>query len=111
MAASTESQRSIEIGLSSLRLMVLDLPELAEEWEEITGAERASWAHDWDQVIAGDLRILDDLCRSGRLSTEQVAQFKEVLRLLDEAAPLIERLQLYPPEIVLKSNDAEIQAV
>jgi hypothetical protein len=85
--------------------MVLDLPELAEEWDEITDAERASWSLDWDQVIASDLFVLQKLQREGRFSTEQESRYRDVLSLLNQASPLIDRLGLYPPGLILEDSN------
>jgi len=107
MAAPTRTNQGIEIGLKSLRLMLGDLPEVAEEWPQLSDGERVSWSLDWDQIMASDLRVLDRHYRAGAMTTEQEARYRKLLCMLKDLPPLIERLQLYPPPVSLEEPDTE----
>jgi hypothetical protein len=102
MASLSVTDRHIEIGLESLRLMISDLPELAAEWDHLDDGERATWSHDWDQVIGTDLRLLHPYYRAGAMTPEQEARFRDILSQLRETLPIIERLALSPPPIPLE---------
>ena len=101
MATKTEMDLRVEIDLESLRLMILDLPEVADEWSEMGGGERASWSHDWDQLMGALKVTLDPQYRSGAMSPDQGRSYRDLLRRLEEALPIIDRLQLYPPPVAL----------
>jgi hypothetical protein len=103
MATPATTDRSIEIGLESLRLMLDDLLEVAGEWARLGDSERASWSLDWDQVIATDLNLLDHYYHAGEMTSDQQARYQELLCQLKAALPLIERLGLYPPPVSLEA--------
>src|SRR6266542_7171539 len=67
MVAPARPDQGIEIGLKSLRLMLDDLPEVARDWPQMSDAERASWSLDWDQVIGGEVRLLERQRRSDQI--------------------------------------------
>ncbi len=96
----TATDQRIEIGLESLRLMLGDLPEVAEEWPHLGDAERASWSLDWDQLMGSYLTLLERYDRAGELTAAQRRRYREVLHTLEEALPLIARLNLYPPPVL-----------
>ena len=60
MVAETATFRRVDIELKSLLLMLGDLPDVAEEWEQLPDAEQASWSLDWDQAMGGLKVILVD---------------------------------------------------
>ncbi len=49
MATRLAIDQRVEIELKSLRLMLGDLPEVAQEWDELSDGERVSRSLDWDQ--------------------------------------------------------------
>jgi len=106
MAAPTRTNQSVELWLKCLRLMLGDLPEIAEEWDELSDGERVSWSLDWDQIMASDLPILDRHFRAGAMTTEQETRYRALLCELKAMLPTIQRLQLYPPPVPLEAVDA-----
>ena len=108
MAAPTTTNQSVEIGLKCLRLMLGDLPELADEWDELSDGERVSWSLDWDQIMASDLPLLDRQIRAGEMTTEQETRYRALLCELKAMLPTIQRLQLYPPPVPLDEPDAQM---
>src|SRR3712207_6102860 len=106
MAAPTATNQSVEIGLKCLGLMLGDLPEVAQEWDELSDGERVSWSLDWDQIMASDLLLLDRQFRAGAMTTEQETRYRALLCDLTAMLPTIQRLQLYPPPVPLDDPDA-----
>ena len=106
MATRLATDRRIEIELKSLRLMFGDLPEVAQEWAELSDGERVSWSLDWDQLMGALKVTLDPYYRSGAMTDDQRTRYRAILRQLHEALPLIERLRLYPPPVPLEAPDA-----
>ena len=106
MAAPTTTDERIAIGLESLRLTLAELPEVAGEWARLPDGEWASWSLDWDQLMATYLPLLERSYRSGAMTPDQQARYREILRQLKEALPLIQRLQLYPPPVPLEEARA-----
>ncbi len=102
----TRPVTQIEIDLESLRLMLGDLPEVAQEWDELSDGERVSWSLDWDQLMGALQVTLDPSYRSGAMSDEQRARYGTIRRELKEALPTIEQLQLYPPPVPLEEAGA-----
>jgi len=82
--------------------MLDDLPEVARDWPQMSDAERASWSLDWDQVIGGDVRLLERQRRSDQMTPDQQARYRDLLCKLKEALPIIERLGLYRPPVQLE---------
>ena len=106
MATRLAIDQRVEIELKSLRLMLGDLPEVAQEWDELSDGERVSWSLDWDQLMGALKVTLDPYYRSGAMNDDQRARYCTILRQLKEALPLIERLQLYPPPVPLDEPHA-----
>jgi hypothetical protein len=105
MATRLATDRRIGIDLASLRLMLGDLPEVAQEWDELSDGERVSWSLDWDQLMGALKVTLDPYYRSGAMTDDQRARYGTILGQLKEALPLIQRLQLYPPPVPLDEPD------
>lgn len=101
MATNTIMRQRVDIELKSLRLMLADLPEVAAAWGTLADGERVSWSLDWDQLM-GALRVVLAPCyRSGQMTLDQQAQYRELLQTLKHALPLIERLNLSRPSVPL----------
>jgi hypothetical protein len=102
MATPTSLDPRVDTGLESLRLMVGDLPEVAEEWNQLDDGERAHWSLDWDQLMGSHLRLLEAHFRAGQMTAAQQERYRAVLSKLKAALPLIERLDLYRPTVPLE---------
>ncbi len=102
MVTKTAANSRIETDLESLRLMLGDLPEVADDWARMGEAERVSWSLDWDQVMGGLRVTLDPSYRAGAMTPDQQARYRDLLRRLAEARPLLERLRLQPPSAPLR---------
>ena len=101
MVARTATLRRIEIALDALDAALDDLPEVAEEWQELADGERASWSLDWDHLMGTYLITLDRYKRHGDMTAEQISRYRALLTRLREALPVIDSLSLYRPPIRL----------
>ena len=96
MVADTTTAQRVDIELESLRLMLLDLPEFAADWERLADGERTSWCLDWDQLMGALQIVLCPAHRSGVLSPDQQLRYHAVCRQLQQAMPTIRKLNLRP---------------
>ncbi|MBI4494414.1 MAG: hypothetical protein HY690_16650 [Chloroflexi bacterium] len=104
MVTRAEIAQRISSDLEILQVNLVDLVEIAEEWDELADGERASWGLDWAQLM-GYLPDLHLAYRTGMMTPEQQAQYREVLAGLRAALPLLERLDLArPPARVLEQT-------
>lgn len=93
----------IELCLTNVRDMLTDLPELASEKAAgaVPESEFLSWALDWDQAAGSDVVVLDRAYRSGLMTQDQQARYRDVLRHLKEALPVLRSVGLTEPRISL----------
>lgn len=101
MGTSATTDKRVDIALDTLRLMLGDLPSVAEDWPRMSEVEQVSWSLDWDHLMGTYLSLLEQQYHAGALLAEQQAQYRELRGALADLQPLIERLQLYPPAIIL----------
>ncbi len=103
MAAPTAIVSRIDTYLDALVAEVADLPNVAAEWDHLASTERASIALDWDHLMASYLCELDEHYRSGSMTLEQRARYRDLLGKLDNALPTIERLDFMRPSVSLET--------
>lgn len=101
MAAPSSKADDVDFFLDLVWRMIGDVPEIAEEWQELAGWERASWALDWDQVALGDVTRLDRHFRAGDMSSSQQADYLRLLGRFAQLAPVLMRLELAVPTVPL----------
>lgn len=94
---ATTGQRALSY-LRSIELMVDDLPEIADEWDELSDGESESWSHDWDNEMA-KLTFLVEYVAQGVLTDDEERRYSGVVQKLHDAAPAIRRIRLRPPPI------------
>jgi hypothetical protein len=102
MATTTEIQQRVELDLRLIELTLADLPGIADEWGQIGEGERVSWSMDWSNEMSG-LEHLARLATEGVLTDDQLARYREIVRTLAQALPIVERLDLYRPSIVRRT--------
>jgi hypothetical protein len=74
--------------IESIAAEVEDLPELAEDWEDLDDDERFAAAYDWDLVVAGDyLVFLQSQREACELTGEQEERYAELKARLIFSAP------------------------
>ena len=96
MVATTDTIERAIVRLTTAELMLGDLPEIAVEWESLAEGERAAWSIDWDNEMAG-LEQLSRLAACGELTPDLYSRYRHVLGAINEAAPILNRLNLSPP--------------
>ena len=97
MATETDVGQ-IEIELESLRLMIDDLREVADEWDTLDGAERAAWSLDWDQVMGALGVVRRPAFENGQMTPDQHRRYRCLTDELTREAPFLHRLNLSAPE-------------
>ena len=102
MATTTDAQERAMIILDSLELTVGDLTEVADEWDDLADGERVSWSIDWSNEMSG-LQSLARYAAENALTADQQARYRDLLRRLAGALPIIERLDLYRPPVSLEA--------
>ena len=98
MAATTELRERALTRLEGLELTLGDLSEVAEEWESLADGERVSWSVDWSNEMSGLKRLAQDVSNN-LLTEDEQARYRRLLFELEQALPVIERLELYRPPI------------
>lgn len=98
-----------ELTIDGTLTQVEDLPDLAEELAGKSAVEAqaqfATESADWYQAMS-DIEYLEILARQGRLSDPTAVRYERLKEAIAQQLPLIERLELYVPEIPLESRAA-----
>jgi len=102
MAAQTAASSRVNLELESLRLMIGDLADVAADWPELSGVERASWSLDWDQIMGSLEALLDPAYRAGLMTPDQQERYGDLLCRLRDGTPTLEWLGLQQPSIPLE---------
>lgn len=102
MVASTDARRRALMTLSTVELMVNDLPEVAADWDELSDGERESWSLDWGNEMAA-LGRLAEVAAEGQLAADDRARFERLVRTLDDALPTIDHLKLRRPSLPVRN--------
>lgn len=97
---SASARRVDRLGEYLLRT-VGDLPEVAQEWNQLDPGVRATWSLDWHQTIAMDLPFLEAQYKAGVMTKAQQTRYRKLLKQLGGHLPLIERLGLTQPRVPL----------
>lgn len=85
-----------DLDLRTIRLDVEEIPELAEEWDELADNERTSWFYVWDNAMGGVANLLAER-RRGQLTAAQERALDALLARLHEWQDQI--LGLWIPEL------------
>jgi hypothetical protein len=101
MATQTAVITAVERGLNSLTLMLDDLPAVAEEWNELGEAERASWSLDWDQEMGALQTLLVRSFDEGHMDGDEGARYRALWGQISAALPAIRQLGLSCPPMIL----------
>lgn len=102
MATQTPVSSRVTLELESVRLMIGDLADVAAEWPELSGAERASWSLDWDQIMGSVESVLDPAYRAGSMTRDQQEQYRDLLGRLRDGTSTLERMGLQRPTPALQ---------
>ena len=96
MVATADAQQRALMSLTTLELMVHDLPDVAADWDYLSDGERESWSLDWGNEMAALPRLAEAVA-DGTLDAHDRARYDQVVRTLADAGHIIERLRLRPP--------------
>jgi hypothetical protein len=101
MVAKSATAEKVDLELRCLELMLIDLPEVAEEWCELGEGERVSWSHDWDQLMGALEAILYPTYQSGSMTDEQRVRYRQILCTLQASLSTLRRVGLREPTVPL----------
>jgi hypothetical protein len=96
MVETTEAQQRAVRDLDAIATLLLDLPDVAAEWDKLSEVQRMAWALDW----SNDMSRLEQLARAaqqGFLTTDQHERYRHIAKQVKQTLPLLERLDLYRP--------------
>ncbi len=102
MATTDEATDVIRLDLEMFAADLVDLPDLAEEWDDLDEGPRATLSHDWDQQMAILRWRLEPAYRSGSMTPSQQQQYRELHTKLRDAPPYLQRLGLQCPPVALE---------
>lgn len=107
MATATETQRRAMNVLETVTLMLRDLDEIAREWDQISEGERVMWSTDWSNEMSG-LELVSQHLAEGLLGETHGRRYREIIRRLSDARPLLDHLGLYQPSLAYESLDRAV---
>lgn len=90
-----------KIGLDALHRWVDDLPDFAEDWDNLDETYRDSWCMEWAHLMADYLVELAEYARDDCLSPDQKERYRDLLGKLKVTLPLISKLKLKRPPVSL----------
>ena len=93
--------------LETVTLMLHDLEEIAREWDRISESERVTWSTDWSNEMSGLERVSQHLAE-GLLDETHSRRYREIIRRLADARPLLSHIGLYQPSLVYESRDRAV---
>lgn len=104
MAETTELKAAaerIDLDLDALEEEVADLPDLAETWDDESDAMRYSERLTWLSCMGVLDRRVDPAFRSGKMTPDQQTRYRELVRKLRDARPVLGRLGFDLPKASL----------
>lgn len=102
MAQTANVRLRVELKLRALLGSLDDLAEVAATWDSLSELDQVDFSLQWDHLMADYLTELDEYYWGGEMTPEQQEHYRELLCKLKEALPLIERLNLYRPPVLLE---------
>jgi hypothetical protein len=91
VTTTNERARRIDAYLSYLARAWEGIPALADEWDEWDELSRLTFAADW-RVKEDRLCSLNTLAADGEMTPAQCARYEELLRLVAQQRPTLDRL-------------------
>lgn len=102
MATTAELKRSVDLNLDIVDFEIEDILELASIWDDEPDDIRAAEELAWNSTMSRLRLDLDPAYRAGQMTPEQAERYRKLLRKLEEALPIIERLGLTRPPVSLE---------
>ena len=98
--ATAATLRRVDVNLRSIKDEVDFLPTLADTWDSLSEDNQLTYLIEWSE-------LMDRLCNlaktysSDKMTPAQQARYKALLTKLTENKPIIERLELRLPPVLI----------
>ena len=102
MATNADAIMRVDTTLRVVTAEVDFLPERAEDWEQESDDNRIGFYLEWKEFM-DRLDDVSDLYRRGQLTSDQHRRYQELLEDLSQSLPIIRRLELVLPSMLLKN--------
>ena len=99
MATQATVNARIDLNLRAIAAEIEDLSTIEAEWPHMLDDHKAAFLLEWDEMVAR-LENLDRAFRTAQMTSAQQSHFRELLRKLDGAAPIVERIGLVRPRLM-----------
>jgi hypothetical protein len=100
MATTADVTELNEVSLTGIEKETAFLRDLAARWPELPSDIQTSWELEWSEMMRY-LETLDAAYRSGLLTAGQQTRYRELLRQLRAALPVIDELEFERPTVPL----------
>ena len=97
--ATAATLRKVDVNLLELEAETDFLPELVEEWNDMSESSQASWVLEWMNLLDG-LNFLTQAHSCGDMTPAQQARYETLMVKLKESAPILKRLELSLPKVL-----------
>lgn len=74
------------------------LPDLEQVWNDEPAVNRDTWYFEWQELM-DRLLGLEEAWRTGQMTPDQERRYRALCRRLEDAVPLLRRLELPLPAI------------
>ena len=98
--ATEATLRHIDTDLWNIEAEVDHLPVLAETWNDLSDSNQVSYFLEWDNLM-GMLKFLMQAYSAGDMTPPQKARYKALVSKLKKHKPIIDRLELSVPKILI----------
>jgi hypothetical protein len=103
MVATATIRERIDARLRAVAGQLSELAEIAADWDTLADLERVDFSLEWDHLMADYLTLLDEWYWAGRMSAGQQTCYRDLLQDLRMVMPIIDRLGLYRPSVLLEA--------
>ena len=98
MAAQATVNERIDLNLSAILGELESLPDIERDWPDMPDDHQVAFLLEWDEMMSR-LEGIDRAYRSHRLTSTQLAQYQELLRVFELHSPVMVQLGLTKPQI------------
>src|SRR4051794_35989584 len=99
MVVNAEVAERLNLRLVAIHPYLDDLPGLEADWNGLDDDAQVSECLRWDHYMADYLTELDEHYRAGDMTPVQQQRYRDLLRRLQEAMPLLIRFQFMLPPV------------
>lgn len=102
MATQATVNERIDLKLSAIAAEIEDLSAIEAEWSQMLDDHQAAFLLEWDELMAR-MESLDRAFHRSEMNATQRDCYRELLRKLNGATPVIERIGLSKPHLAQAS--------